>query len=122
MPKQPLRRLTNTDSLRRLDLGVHPRIASRRPLGSGAGGLLALAIVGVWMAWQADRVHVIEPDAPLPRALPASSLMGSIATLPPSAGPGVRIAAPTPASPVDKASAQETSDGSGLEPEVPGGG
>ena len=113
MPKQPLQRLIDTDSLRPVDLDVRPRIASRRPLGSGAGGLLALAVVGVWMAWQADRVNVIEPD---------SSLMGSIATLPPPAGPGVRIAAPTPASPVDEASAQEASDGSGLEPEVPGGG
>jgi len=59
---------------------------------------LALAVIGVGMAWQAGRVNAIEPDAPLPRALPVSALMGSIATLPaPEPGPEARLAAPTPA-------------------------
>ena len=71
--------------------------ALQRAFGPGLGGLVFLAVAGVWMAWQAGRVNAVEPIAPLP-AVPPSALMGSIATLPDDAEtPALRMAAPTPA-------------------------
>jgi hypothetical protein len=61
------------------------------------GGLTVLAVAGVWLAWQADRMNPIEPVAPLPIQVPTSTLIGSMATLTASEpGQDARMAAPTP--------------------------
>ncbi|GEM_PF-3314487 len=92
-----------------------PALSGWRALfGPGVGGLLFLAVLGVGVAWQATRVAVIDPDAPLPREVPASALLGSMATLPaPAPGPEARMAAPTPA--------PDASDDARIEREVSGG-
>ena len=100
--------------------------------GPGLGGLVALAVAGSWMAWQAGRVNAIEVDAPLPR-VPASPLMTNIASRT-EAEPGrsARIAAPTPTPKSDpewwapapgiEEGVRGPSDRAGREPELPGGG
>jgi len=76
---------------------LRPRSSRRRSASPRSfASLIALAVAGVWMAWQAGRVNTMDPVAPLPD-VPPSALMGSIATLPSKTEPlKVRMSAPTP--------------------------